>query len=228
MYSCCLAVSYPSDGVYNYSKRVLETGMAVKALHSLCRSPDYRTFMSLLKFLLPMLHVSSSKSKYAIEISRYLVQHLAVFSCRLGHETFYRQFVNVNGTVSGHIPVDLQNEYFVKKEKICVRHMYSGQSDKNVERRSAALYSASTIAEQFDIRTGVVVRCQKHTTASSDTDEKDMIHDLRSIRPFRSMPNRSHHGLGNIKASCLSELKIEEYLAWMSIKQSTFVAEIAK
>jgi hypothetical protein len=218
-----------ADAVYNYAKRVLETGLMFKCLIFLCKSPDYATFMCLLKLLAAALHVKSNKSKYSLEIIRYLIHHNEVLSQRASLETFYRQFVNTNGTPSGHIPADLQNEYIVKEEKEMLRHMYSGKSDKNIERRSAALFAASSVAKTYDSETEVLIRCTKHSTMSSAADEMEIINDLRAKRPFNRMNSgREHKGLPAVEPSCLSSLDLNEYTSWIRDKQIIYSKEIGK
>ncbi len=212
----------------NYAMRVLEIGMALKCLLFLCRSPCYSTFMSLLKFLLAVLYCRSNKSKYCLELVRYLVHQVAVFTRKEGHEMFYRQFVNTNGTLYGHIPADLQNEYVVREEKRGMKHMFGGKTNRNIERRSAALAGASEIATHFDCETNVLIRSKKHSNVSSVNDEYEVIADLRTIRPFQYTLNRKHKGTLCVKASCLSDLDLNVFLSWIYSKQLIYCREVGK
>ncbi len=105
------------DEVQCYAIRVLEVGMLFKGLLFLCKTPDRRLYISLLKLLLQVLYAHSSRGKYALEIVRFLVQQTNVLSERDAHETFYRLFVNTKGTIDSYIPCDLQMEFIVKDQK---------------------------------------------------------------------------------------------------------------
>ena len=99
-----LFIKYLSSTVFIFACQLfqgqaIELGLMYKALHYLCKQPDYYTFISLLKIIMLTLFAKSSASKHVREILRYLIHHICVLSPKEAHESFYRQFVNLRSDI---------------------------------------------------------------------------------------------------------------------------------
>lgn len=182
--------------------------------------------MSLSKLLLQVLYTHSSRGKYTLEIVRFLVQQQLVMSPREAHETFYRLFVNTHGTVDSYIPSDLQMEFIVKEQKRHLKHMFAGKTPQNIDRKSSALSGTTDVAANYDITTGVIVRSTKRAHVSSVSDEKLIISDLRSIKPYIHCKGRLLVGMkATVSKSGLCSLHYSEYLKWLQWKNRYYVTE---
>jgi hypothetical protein len=217
-----------SDGIMSYGKRVLEIGILFKSLLYLCKSPDYNRFISMLKLMLLCLYNDSKISKYCLEIMRYLTHQLVLWSPRKGREVFYGSFVNTTGSIDGHIPADLQMEYVVKEQKKSIKHMYAGQTERNIDRRSASISGSTEIAKRYDKMSTVLIRASKHNTLSAVEDEKEIVNDLRTIRPFKYTPGRRHEAFKRIGPSSITGINMDEMQQWIKKKKKIYAAELGK
>jgi hypothetical protein len=59
------------------------------------------------------------------------------------------------------------------------------------------------IVSRFDKNASIHKQSQRHTTRSSDEDENIIIKDLRKLRPFRIVAERSHASFKNMEVSPL-------------------------
>ena len=225
---CVSGPGNSDDQMLNYSLRTLELGLMNKALRYLFKQPDYYTFISLLKIIMPTLFAKSSASKYAREILRYLIHHVYVLSPKEAHKSFYRQFVNLGNDKYSHIPADLSMEYIVRQNKKMLKHKFSGQTAVNVNRRSSSLAAVIDISESFDSNTNTIVRAKRHKRVSSYFDEHDIIENLLSVKPYE---NKSLRKLSqaNVVDSCnLKQLEMFFVTEWIEDRIDLFCSEIGK
>lgn len=215
-----------SDGVQAYGQRVLEVGMLFKGLVMLCKLPDRSTYLSLSKLLLQVLYAHSQKGKYTLEILRFLVRQNLVMSPCEAHETFHGLFVNTRGTIDSYIPCDLQMDVIVKEQKRLLKHMFAGKTPQNIDRKSSALSGTTDVAANYDATTGVIVRSTRRAHVSSVSDEKLIISDLRTIKPYIYNEGRLVVGLRTIVSkSGLCSLPYSNYLKWLKWKNRYYVTE---
>lgn len=106
-----------TDKVMNYGQMVLELGLLFKELLDVCKSPDQKKLLRLLKHSMTVFKAKSNNSKYAFEIHRFLIQQISTLSEKEAAEVVQGMFVNTTGKPDGHIPADLQMEYVVKTIK---------------------------------------------------------------------------------------------------------------
>jgi hypothetical protein len=76
--------------------------------------------------------------------------------------------------------------------------MGSNVTDKSLVKRSSAFFGMEEISNNFDKKTGVVQRAHKHKKLSSFEDEKQIIRDLRQIKPFMEVCGRQSESLKNV------------------------------
>ncbi|CAC5379180.1 unnamed protein product [Mytilus coruscus] len=115
-----------TDKVMNCGQMVLELGLLFKELLDVCKSPDQKKLLQLLKHSMTVFKAKSNNSKYAFEIHRFLIQQISTLSEKEAAEVVQGMFVNTTGKPDGHIPADLQMEYVVKTIKkntlnICIQ-----------------------------------------------------------------------------------------------------------
>ncbi|CAC5384468.1 unnamed protein product [Mytilus coruscus] len=103
-----------TDGILNYATLVLNLGLLYKELLSVCKLPDRKRLIRLMKQCLIVFKAKSNLSKYALEVLRFLVQQTVLLSEKSATMTVYSMFVNTQGKIDSHIPADFQMEYIVK------------------------------------------------------------------------------------------------------------------
>ncbi|XP_046542761.1 uncharacterized protein LOC124253084 [Haliotis rubra] len=206
------------DYVMNYSSLVIDLGLLYLNFRDACHLPNRDRMMRIFKMFLPIFKGTKNQSKYALELLRFLIQHNSILSECQSHRVFYGLFVNnqghkqqdvqgggclhrrpimplkqVNqGHINTHIRADQQMEYKVKKQKKLIKHCYSNKTNKNIVRHTAAVHGVSTIGESFDAATKVIRRAKAHPKLSALMDEKSMVSDIISIKPW------SHSANGNL------------------------------
>ncbi|CAC5367708.1 unnamed protein product [Mytilus coruscus] len=200
-----------TDKVMNYGQMVMELGLLFKELLDVCKSPDQKKLLRLLKHGMTVFQAKSNNSKYAFEIYRFLNQQIGTLSEKEAAEVVQGMFVNTTGKPDGHIPADLQMEYVVKTIKKHIKHMYSNKSEQNVANHTKALSDVRDIAEHFDSITCVIVRSKKHKHKDASGDELMMIGDLRKLRPFKFEAGRYHSAFPYINKSAVDNLPRSEY-----------------
>ncbi|CAG2192235.1 unnamed protein product [Mytilus edulis] len=189
-----------TDKVMNYGQMVLELGLLFKELLDVCKSPDQKKLLRLLKHSMTVSKQNQTIASMLFEIHRFLIQQISTLSEKEAAEVVQGMFVNTTGKPDGHIPADLQMEYVVKTIKnilnICVRD----------------------IAEHFDSISGVIVRSKKHKHKDAAGDELMMIGDLRKLRPFKFEAGRYHSAFPDINKSAVDNLPRTDYHTWITTR----------
>ncbi|CAC5417451.1 unnamed protein product [Mytilus coruscus] len=204
-----------TDGILNYATLVLNLGLLYKELLSVCKLPDRKRLIRLMKQCLIEFKAKSNLSKYALEVLRFLMQQTVLLSEKGATMTVYSMFVNTQGKIDSHIPADLQMEYIVKLTKKHIKHMFSNKSSQNISKKTRALSSIESVCDNFDQISDVKVRCKNHSHASYHDDELMMIDDLRSVRPFKKCLGRVHPSFKNIKMNASEYLDAAHFHEWL-------------
>ncbi|CAC5377462.1 unnamed protein product [Mytilus coruscus] len=155
-----------TDGILNYATLVLNLGLLYKELLSVCKLPDRKRLIRLMKQCLIVFKAKSNLSKYALEVLRFLMQQTVLLSEKSATMTVYSMFVNTQGKIDSHIPADLQMEYIVKLTKKYIKHVFSNKSSQNISKKTRALSSIESVCDNFDQISDVKVRCKNHSHAS--------------------------------------------------------------
>ena len=94
--------------------------------------------------------------------------------------------------------------------------MYSGRLENNVERHMSAIYGINTVADLYDEITNVLIRATHHKAIDSIYDEKTLIQELRTIKPFKKVARRRHFGIGTIPERGYVGLNIIQFKDWLT------------
>jgi hypothetical protein len=202
------------DKVKDYGHQVLELGTMYQHLLDLCKCPNREQLLALLKMLMITLKCNNNRSKYALEILRFLMQQYSLLPEKEARQTFHQLFVNTRGTFNAHIPCDLAMEWQVRDEKRHLKHMFSNKTTTNILARSSALGGIEKISQNFDEQANVRIRSKKHNHVSALADEARMIEDLRSVRPFQHSPGRKHTHFTQIESSVLQSFDGCKFKMW--------------
>ncbi|XP_046546331.1 uncharacterized protein LOC124256370 [Haliotis rubra] len=216
------------DGCTIYAHNFLELGLLFKELSDAIHCPDRIRMISILKLAMLVCKGSSTKSKYALEILRFLCHQLATLSEKVANESFYGCFVNTGGKVDTHIAADMAMEHLVRNVKSHIQALHSNKSEKTIKKRTGAFAGLSTICENFDRESDMIIRAHKHKSPSADKDEMMLFDNIHRMKPFSNQNGRplgSHSSLSN---SLISKLTRHQLQSWISGHQVNFKHEIGQ
>ena len=211
------------DKVKDYGHLTLEVGITFLYFLEMTRCPNRKKMLALLKVMMLQLKGRNIKAKYPKEILRMLVQQYSVIGLRDACQIFHACFVNLDGKVDGHVPVDLVQEWQVKESKSHIKHMFSNKSESNIENRTAALPGIHTIAKNFDTQAGTVIRAKKHKQKESTEDELTIMDDLHNVKPFQHTEGRAYQQFNHIPKSFLQKIGNCSLQNWFESNKLSFL-----
>lgn len=130
--------STKSDGIKQYANCVLEIGLIYKSLLQHVKIPNRDRMISLMKYLMCVLKGHSVRSKYALEILRFLCQQMPLLSEQTALQSFYGLFVNTKGKFDSFIAADLEMEHMVRLVKSHSKSVQSNKSEATFSKRTSA------------------------------------------------------------------------------------------
>ena len=212
-----------TDTINCYGNILIELGLVYMELCDIVKAPSRDRLLSLMKYLLLILKGHNNKSKYALELLRFLSQQLALLSEQAANEVIYGLFVNTGKTI---IPADMQMEHLVRLTKCHLRSMCSNVTDTSLAKRSSAFFGMDEISKNFDKETSSIKRSQKHKRLSSIEDEKKIIKELRVVRPFIRIPGRQTESLKKQPRNPITKLNMEDFIKWIEKYKLKFFYEL--
>ncbi|OWF37960.1 hypothetical protein KP79_PYT14281 [Mizuhopecten yessoensis] len=217
------------DHVQQYSKVTLLLGLLYMELLDCIHHPDRDRMITCMKYMMVMFKSHNSRSKYALQMLRFLCHQQASYSLKKGHESFYGLFVNTRGKKDSHIPADLQMEHIVRKTKTIIKGLGPMNTDKNLMARSKAVTALEQISNNYDNDAGSCVQKRANFKKQRDalSDERKIIDDLRGIRPFEVHPRRHHITHKHIQAPVdnIDNLQLQ---SWIDYHKSRLDVEFGK
>jgi hypothetical protein len=178
------------DRIKHYGHVVLQLGLIYMNFLDICKIPDRSRMICTFKYMLMIFNASNNRSKYALEILRFLCHQQSSYSLKVAHESFYGLFVNTEGKLNTHIPADLQMEHLIRKNKKLFKAAGPNNIENSIVKKSKAIAGLSAISENYDELGGVVVRVNRHKKKESHEDEMKLVSDLRTVRPFAAVMGR--------------------------------------
>lgn len=203
------------DAVESYYHQVLELGLAYECLFLNVKIPNRDRMLPLLKYVMCLLKGHNWKSKYALEILKFLCQQLSTMDVKLAHETFYGLFVNNSGKEDTCIGADLQMEHIVRLVKDNLKAVHSNKTEKTMAKRTSALSGMKVITNQFDVTSDTLIRASRHKIPSSIEDEQLIIHSLLPMQPFSCVPGRQMSSYKSPVQSPLKKMNIQNMVSWI-------------
>ena len=115
-----------------------------------------------------------------------------------------------------NIEIDLLQENRNKDLKKQIKAMGANKTDKAIDRSSRASGGERQIAENYDKQVNRPVHSSSHSHQSSVLDDKKILADLRTLKPFNTIPNRKHDSFQEISSDPLATLDETELARWLS------------
>ncbi|XP_069108201.1 uncharacterized protein, partial [Argopecten irradians] len=208
------------DSVNLYAKNVLELGLLIKELHDIIHVPIRNRLLPCLKYLMLVFKGHNNRSKYALEILRFLFHQTAILSEKVTHESLYGLFVNTQGKIDSNIPADLEMEYQVRHTKDQLRAMCANKSYKSMSVGSSAFAGMQEISTYLSATLDVIVRYNRHNVPSSAEDEQLICKDLLDLKPGRRM------SCMKVSKSPITKLDMGHLFSWIESHKKTASYEL--
>ncbi|KAK3102170.1 hypothetical protein FSP39_009302 [Pinctada imbricata] len=213
------------DDLKHYGHTVLQLGLLFMQFLHICSTPDRQRMMSTFKFMMKILKAKNQRSKYALEILRFLCHQQSTYSLQTAHMSFYGLFVNNYGRIDGNIAADLQMEHLIRKIKTLFKNCGPNNIESSIIKKSKAIGGLMQISSNFDNSTSVITRSQKHKNKNAYDDEVKVIQELRQEQPFKCKLGRSLRKFDNIRAPAEACLDNNYYIAWIKHYQNVFTCD---
>ena len=176
-----------------------------------------------LKRLLQYFKSYGTFSKYAIEMFTSIAQRDVLLSKEMAHRFRWGRFVNWVGGEGKNIECDAAQEICNRTSKNVVMGMGANKTPAAIIRASKSAAGVQQIVSKFDKNASIHKQSQRHTTRSSDEDQNIIIKDLRKLRPFRIVAERSHASFKNMEVSPLVGLDMLSFFNWIEKQKENIV-----
>ena len=111
-----------------------------------------------------------------------------------------------------NVEIDLFQENRNRDIKEMTKSMGSNKTDKAIGRASKASSGIRQIIEAFDKQ----MMSHHHHTAIKHQMKMRKKSDLRSVRPYKHVPERKHNSFQNINANELHDLDTQKFRDWLT------------
>ena len=205
-----------SDHVTNYARQVIQMGLMLMNLNDTEREGDGECIIINWKVLLLYFRARKRGQKYAYEAMRFLSHVKALFSEKMAHRATHGRVLNHLGGTGRNVANDLKQEHYVKKNKKLITKLGAQKTLKAVSRVTGASNGIEDININLEHQAQIHRPSSKHTVASAEEDEKEMVKILRGLKPFHSVPNRKHPHFPSISESPMDELDVMLLKTWLT------------
>ena len=204
------------DFIRNYSMCLLKYFFVYSDLKDAVKEGNGARLGTLHKQLLPFFKSLPGFNSYALEMFINIVQNEVFLSEAESNQCMWAATANWKGGPGKNIEIDILQENRNKDIKKDIKEMGANKTDKAIDRASRAAGGQRKILENFDQQVSKGVQHTSHSHKSSVTDEGKVLKDLRDLKPFTAVPNRTHDSFPDIMDDPLSSLNEEEFNKWVA------------
>ena len=158
----------------------------------------------------------SGFNAYAIEMLVSVVQNEVFLTDAEAHNCAWASTANWTGGPGRNIEIDLLQENRNKDLKKQIKLMGANKTDKAIDSSSRASGGERQIVENYDEQVNRGVHAASHSHQSSVSDEKKILADLRTLKPFDTVPNQMHVSFQEITSEPLATLDETELAKWLA------------
>ena len=144
-----------------------------------------------------------------------VIQNDVFLSEAEAHHCMWASTANWKGGVGKNIEIDLLQENRNKDIKKAIKAMGPNKTDNAIDRSSRASGGERHTVQNFDHQVGKTSPSSTHSHKSSEIDERIVLNDLRDLKPFDSIPNRTHDSFQDISADPLATLDQVDLDKWL-------------
>ena len=212
------------DGVCAYSVNVLQSFMLLADFKDAVSSGNGDHLSTLHKQLLVHFFSATGFNHYAIEMLTNIMQSQILLSEAEAHKCKWASTVNWSGGKGKNVEIDLFQENRNKDMKAMVKAMGANKSEKAISRASKAAGGVKKIVEAYEKQVPLRRKSSSHHThKSSLEDEKMILADLRSLRPFKQVDGRRFESFGDISYNPTSPFDEDAFVTWVNRHKSNIV-----
>ena len=209
-------LSNDEDFVFNYSICILKYFFLLLDFKDAVREGNGERLATLHKVLVQHFKSFPGFNAYAIEMLISIVQNEVFLTDAEAHNCAWASTANWTGGPGRNIEIDLLQENRNKDLKKQIKLMGANKTNKAIDRSSRASGGERQIVENYDQQVNRVDHASAHSHQSSVSDEKKILADLRTLKPFGTVPNRKHESFQDISSEPLATLDETELAKWLS------------
>lgn len=205
-----------ADDMYNYQKSLMEMGMLIMNIQDAISEGDGSRVLRCWKFLLLYLKHDNGSTKYSVEVLYMMFQINAILSPRSAHQLIWNRFTKLRLGPAGHIPLDLNLEFYNKTVKQAVKKLGSNASQKSINRICHSIDVTKVLMENFDKEVKTYKTSGKHVQQSVLKDMKAVVAELLDQKALSRIPGRSYSYYANAPSSILAGFDLEKMYKWIN------------
>ena len=141
---------------------------------------------------------------------------------RLSESYKWGFFTSWRGGVGKNIEDDLCQEISNGVGKKIVQRMGANKTVAAISKVCKAVSGIKDIIDNYDEKEGIQKQSVYHTKIDSLKEEKEMINDLKTLRPFKHTPGRKHHSFPGILRHPFRYLNQSEFCKWLNNCRNEF------
>ena len=198
------------DDMYNYQKSLTEIGMLIMNIQDAISEGDGGRVVRCWKFLLLYLKHDNGSQKYSLEVLYLMFQINAILSPRSAHPLIWNRFTKLRPGHAGHIPLDLNLEFYNKTVKQAIKKLGSNASKKSINRICHSIDVTKTLMSNFDNEVRMYKTSGKHVRKSTLKDMKAVVAELLDQNALSIVPGRSYSYYSGTKSSILAGFDLQK------------------
>jgi ribosome-associated toxin RatA of RatAB toxin-antitoxin module len=208
--------SLQADDMYSYQRSLMEIGMLIMNIQDGISEGDGGRVVRCWKFLLLYLKHDRGSTKYSVEVLYMMFQIKAMLSPRSAHQLIWNRFTKLRPGHAGHIPLDLNLEFYNKTVKQSIKKLGSNASKKSINRICRSIDVTKVLMENFDKEVKTYKTSGKHVRKSALKDMKLVVAELLDQQALSNVPGRSYSYYANSKSSILAGFDLEKMYKWIN------------
>ncbi len=205
-----------NDGICLYSVNMIKSFIILADFKDAVAVGNGEHLSILHKQLLIHFFTATGFNEYAIEMLISIMQSQILLSQTEAHKRKWASTVNWSGGERRNVEIDLFQENRNKDMKFMVKAMGANKTDNAIGRASKASGGVKEIVEAFEKQTRMHCKSSSHSHKSSAGDEKVIMEDLRSLRPFKQVNGREFESFKGISHNPASPLDENEFVSWIN------------
>ena len=207
---------FGNDGICLYSVNLIKSFIILTDFKDAVAAGNGEHLSILHKQLLIHFFTATGFNEYAIEMLINIMQSQILLSQAEAHKCKWASTVNWSGGERKNVEIDLFQENRNKDMKSMVKAMGANKTDNAIGRASKASGGVKEIVEAFEKQTRMHRKSSLHSHKSSAGDEKIIMEDLRSLRPFKQVDGREFESFKDISHNPASPLDENEFVSWIN------------
>ena len=208
--------AFGTDDVCHYSVNLLKSFMILADIKDAVATGNGLHLSVLHKQLLVHFFSASGYNEYAIEMLVNIMQHQILLSEAQAHQCMWASTVNWCGGYGKNVEIDLFQENRNKDMKSMIKSMGANKSEKAIHRASKAAGGVRQIVDAFEKQVFIHKKSSSHSHKSSSQDEKIVMKDLRSLRPFHQDNERKLDSFKTITHNPTSSFDEGKFVGWIN------------